>query len=109
MKALAGEIAKNLVLAGVGSLTILDHEVVTEEDLGSQFLLSEEHVGQNVCQNVIYSLISADKVLEGTSSIYQSAKAQYTSESDGRYHRRDGQDSDTRILLSIQCYHRNRP
>lgn len=47
-KALANEIAKNLVLAGIGSLTILDHEVVTETDLCAQFFVSEEHVGQNV-------------------------------------------------------------
>ena len=47
MKALANEIAKNLVLAGVGSLTVLDHEVVTGDDLSSQFFISEEHIGQN--------------------------------------------------------------
>jgi ubiquitin-like 1-activating enzyme E1 A len=47
MKALANEVAKNLVLAGVGSLTVVDHELVTEDDLGSQFFISEEHVGQN--------------------------------------------------------------
>ncbi|KAL1981446.1 hypothetical protein VTN96DRAFT_2662 [Rasamsonia emersonii] len=49
-KALANEIAKNLVLAGIGSLTILDHEVVTEMDLGAQFFVSQEHVGQNRAQ-----------------------------------------------------------
>ena len=48
-KALANEVAKNLVLAGIGSLTILDHENVTEEDLGAQFFVYEEHIGQNVC------------------------------------------------------------
>jgi ubiquitin-like 1-activating enzyme E1 A len=48
IKALANEIAKNLVLAGIGSLTVVDHETVTEEDLGAQFFISEEHVGQNV-------------------------------------------------------------
>lgn len=48
MKALANEIAKNLVLAGIGSLTIIDHEAVTEPDLGAQFFVSQEHVGQNV-------------------------------------------------------------
>ncbi|OLN93899.1 DNA damage tolerance protein RHC31 [Colletotrichum chlorophyti] len=52
MKALANEIAKNLVLAGIGSLTILDGAAVSESDLGSQFFLSEEenHVGQNRAQ-----------------------------------------------------------
>ncbi|KAL2125965.1 hypothetical protein VTI74DRAFT_2059 [Chaetomium olivicolor] len=49
MRALANEIAKNLVLAGVGSITILDSQPVTPADLGSQFLLSEEEtpIGTN--------------------------------------------------------------
>ncbi|KAL2013531.1 hypothetical protein VTN00DRAFT_1056 [Thermoascus crustaceus] len=50
IRALANEVAKNLVLAGIGSLTILDHEVVTEEDLGAQFFITEEHVGRNRAQ-----------------------------------------------------------
>ena len=48
MKALANEIAKNLVLAGIGSMTIQDDQLVDEDDLGSQFFISEQHVGQNV-------------------------------------------------------------
>lgn len=47
LRALATEVAKNLVLAGVGSLTVVDHGLVTEEDLGSQFFISQEHIGQN--------------------------------------------------------------
>lgn len=49
MRGLGNEIAKNLVLAGIGSLTIVDHEIVTEADLGAQFLVSQEegHVGKN--------------------------------------------------------------
>ncbi|CZS93958.1 probable AOS1-forms together with Uba2p a heterodimeric activating enzyme for Smt3p [Rhynchosporium graminicola] len=47
MKALANEIAKNLVLAGIHSLTIVDHEPVTANDLGSQFFISEPDVGTN--------------------------------------------------------------
>lgn len=52
MKGLGNEIAKNLVLAGIGSLTIVDHENVTEADLGAQFLVSQEegHVGTNRAQ-----------------------------------------------------------
>ncbi|PLB36004.1 E1 ubiquitin-activating protein AOS1 [Aspergillus candidus] len=49
-KALANEVAKNLVLAGIGTLTIIDHETVKEEDLGAQFFISEETVGQNRAQ-----------------------------------------------------------
>lgn len=48
LKALGGEVVKNLVLAGIGSLTILDSEVVTEDDLCAQFFVSEEDIGKNV-------------------------------------------------------------
>jgi len=48
MRALSNEIAKNLVLAGVGSLTVLDNSVVVEDDLGAQFLISEQDLGRNV-------------------------------------------------------------
>jgi ubiquitin-like 1-activating enzyme E1 A len=47
MKALANEVAKNLVLAGIGSLTIIDHEPVAVTDLGAQFFISAEDVGKN--------------------------------------------------------------
>lgn len=47
MRALANEIAKNLVLAGIHSLTIVDHELVTENDLGAQFFLTEADIGTN--------------------------------------------------------------
>jgi ubiquitin-like 1-activating enzyme E1 A len=48
IKALGTEVAKNLVLAGIGSLTIVDTDVVTEEDLAAQFFLSQVDVGKNV-------------------------------------------------------------
>ena len=48
MRALANEIAKNLVLAGIGSLTVQDSQVVVEDDLGAQFFVSEHDIGKNV-------------------------------------------------------------
>ena len=48
IRGLSNEVCKNLVLAGVGSVTIIDHNVVTEEDLGAQFLVTEQDVGKNV-------------------------------------------------------------
>jgi ubiquitin-like 1-activating enzyme E1 A len=48
MKALANEVAKNLALAGVNSLTVIDHELVRENDLAAQFFISEADVGKNV-------------------------------------------------------------
>ncbi|KAK7908626.1 DNA damage tolerance protein RHC31 [Apiospora marii] len=50
MRALANEIAKNIVLAGIGSLTVVDDQLVTEADLGAQFFLTKEHLGQNRAQ-----------------------------------------------------------
>jgi len=47
-KALGNEIAKNLVLAGIGSLTVLDADTVTEEDVATEFFVTEEDIGKNV-------------------------------------------------------------
>lgn len=47
IRALGNEIAKNLVLAGIHSLTIIDHATVAEADLGAQFFLSSSDVGSN--------------------------------------------------------------
>jgi ubiquitin-like 1-activating enzyme E1 A len=48
LRALGTEIAKNLTLAGISSLTIVDDEPVTEEDLGSCYFLRDEDVGKPV-------------------------------------------------------------
>lgn len=58
VKALANEVAKNLVLAGIGSLTIIDHEPVTEADLDAQFFLEEAHKDESIIKegkNVRYT------------------------------------------------------
>lgn len=46
MQGLGVEIAKNIALAGVKSLTIFDPEPVTIQDLSSQFFLREEDIGK---------------------------------------------------------------
>ena len=46
--ALANEIIKNIVLAGIGSLTILDSHEVLARDLGAQFFLEESDIGLKV-------------------------------------------------------------
>ncbi|XP_053891389.1 ubiquitin-like modifier-activating enzyme 7 isoform X4 [Malaclemys terrapin pileata] len=47
MKGLGVEIAKNIILAGVKSITVHDPGNVQWSDLSSQFFLSESDVGQN--------------------------------------------------------------
>ncbi|CAJ0931450.1 unnamed protein product, partial [Mesorhabditis belari] len=44
--ALATEIGKSLVLAGVGSIVIIDGEFVTDDDLGSNFFYEDAQLGQ---------------------------------------------------------------
>ncbi|MCL4121462.1 UNVERIFIED_CONTAM: hypothetical protein GTU68_047624, partial [Idotea baltica] len=44
---LGGEVIKNLVLAGVNSLTILDHENVNDKDTYGSFLIAMDSIGQN--------------------------------------------------------------
>lgn len=50
LRSVAHETIKNLVLAGIGRLIVMDDGAVTEEDLGSGFLFREEEgaVGKNV-------------------------------------------------------------
>lgn len=48
LRAVGTEIAKNLTLAGIQELTIVDSEEVTEDDLGAQFFLREEDIGKPV-------------------------------------------------------------
>ncbi|XP_066519816.1 SUMO-activating enzyme subunit 1 [Hoplias malabaricus] len=50
LRGLGAEIAKNLILAGVKALTLLDHEQVTEESRRAQFLIPVDADGQNQAQ-----------------------------------------------------------
>lgn len=47
MRGLGVEIAKNVILSGVKSVTVQDEGVASWMDLSSQFYLSESHLGQN--------------------------------------------------------------
>lgn len=47
LRGLGAEVAKNIVLSGIKSITLLDHTQVTEEDACSQFLVSRDDVGKN--------------------------------------------------------------
>jgi molybdopterin/thiamine biosynthesis adenylyltransferase len=68
LRSVAHEIIKNLVLAGIGRLIVMDDSLVTEEDLGSGFLFREEDGA--VGQEVSYSLLNQSELmrLENNSS-----------------------------------------
>jgi ubiquitin-like 1-activating enzyme E1 A len=46
MKGTATETIKNIVLAGIGTLIVVDGDDVTEEDLGAGFFFRDEDVGK---------------------------------------------------------------
>lgn len=54
LRGLASEVCKNVVLAGIGSLTLLDDQDVSEEDLGSGYFYRDEEVGQKVSRQALY-------------------------------------------------------
>ncbi|KAI8640063.1 hypothetical protein BD408DRAFT_476878 [Parasitella parasitica] len=56
MRALSDEVCKNIALAGVASITLLDHGTVTEFDLGAQFFLTEDSIGQNKAEAAAASI-----------------------------------------------------
>lgn len=46
LRGITSEVCKNIVLAGVGSITILDDQVVSPEDLGAGIFFREEDIGE---------------------------------------------------------------
>jgi molybdopterin/thiamine biosynthesis adenylyltransferase len=49
LRGVATETIKNIVLAGIGKLIVLDCEDVDAEDLGAGFFFRDEDVGRKVC------------------------------------------------------------
>jgi len=56
MKGLGCEVAKNLVLAGVNHLVIVDHHDLSDEDLFSQFLAPQSCIGRNRAESSLMRL-----------------------------------------------------
>ncbi|KAG5878637.1 hypothetical protein JTB14_008677 [Gonioctena quinquepunctata] len=48
IRALGSEIAKNILLSGINSLTILDDGIVTQEEQLKNFLLNRDSLGKKV-------------------------------------------------------------
>lgn len=47
LNGLGAEVAKNLVLAGIKSIMLLDHKTVTDADFSSQFMIARGDIGKN--------------------------------------------------------------
>jgi amyloid beta precursor protein binding protein 1 len=59
------ETLKNLVLPGVGNFTIQDSAMVTEADLGVNFFLEEEHLGDYRAKHTCNLLKELNPDVEG--------------------------------------------
>ncbi len=57
LKGVATEAIKNIVLAGIGKLIVLDADNVSEEDLGAGFFFRDEDVGKRVRHLLSYSIL----------------------------------------------------
>ena len=53
LSGVATEAIKNMTLAGIGRLVVVDSENVSEEDLGAGFFFRDEDVGQKVGASTI--------------------------------------------------------
>lgn len=51
------EAVKNLVLPGIGFISIVDDKQVTKRDLGNNFFVTEEQLGQPMCEVVCKNLL----------------------------------------------------
>ena len=64
MNGLGAETAKNIILAGVKSVTVADNTPTTFLDLASQFYLNESHIGQPRAEACVSSLQSLNPYVQ---------------------------------------------
>lgn len=70
LKGTATEAIKNMVLAGIGKLVMVDNEEVAEEDLGAGFLFRDEDVGKNVRLGFFLSRETCQRIFNGIFSVF---------------------------------------
>ena len=66
---LGTETLKNLVLPGIGHVTILDDAVVTENDMGNNFFVTKDDLGQNRAEVTLKWLLELNPDSDGASEV----------------------------------------
>ncbi len=66
LRGTATEVIKNIVLAGIGKLVMVDDGDVAEEDLGSGFFFRDQDVGQKV---ILIRAAKSTRKFDGFSSV----------------------------------------
>lgn len=69
IRGLGSEIAKNILLSGINSLTILDDGVVTEKELLQNFLLNRDSVGQKIAEAVLSKAQALNPLVKITTDV----------------------------------------
>lgn len=64
MRALGAEVAKNVLLAGIKSMTILDDGIVGENDVLTNFLLPRNCLNKNVAESVLERAKNLNSMVE---------------------------------------------
>lgn len=64
LNGLGAEIAKNIILAGVKSVTFLDAKVVSELDFASQFFVPRDRLGQNRAESSLQRAQALNPMVE---------------------------------------------
>ena len=67
---LGAEVAKNLVLAGINSMEMVDSETVSDQDATSQFLAPRDQLGQNRAEASLQRLQQLNPMVIMTTSTY---------------------------------------
>eukprot|EP01100_Stratorugosa_tubuloviscum_P008145 TRINITY_DN3391_c1_g2_i1.p1 TRINITY_DN3391_c1_g2~~TRINITY_DN3391_c1_g2_i1.p1 ORF type:complete len:1034 (-),score=479.85 TRINITY_DN3391_c1_g2_i1:116-3217(-) len=64
LRGLGAEIAKNVILAGVKSVTVHDRDNVEKRDMAAQFYLGEEDIGKNRAESCVTKLAELNQYVE---------------------------------------------
>ena len=59
------EALKNLILPGVGFITILDDKLIEERDLGNNFFITEESIGKSRAEETVKNLLELNDDVKG--------------------------------------------
>jgi NEDD8-activating enzyme E1 regulatory subunit len=74
------EALKNLILPGVGFVTVLDDKLIEERDLGNNFFLTQDEIGKSRAETTLNHLLELNEDVQG--SFLHEAPEKYISNKD---------------------------
>jgi len=74
LSGLGAEVAKNIILSGVKSVTLLDHDNVKKEDFNSQFLVNRDDLAKNRAESSVNRAAQLNPMVEVTADSSEVSK-----------------------------------